>query len=81
MINKNFVFLMALPFHYQFKFIIEYKLSLPVSEIKGFFNTITMMNVYINVQNTSMVFQKLQNPQNQVIDVTKTRCPALFCMM
>jgi len=54
---------------------------LPVSEIKGFFYTIPMMDVYIYIQNTGLMFEKLQDPQNQVIDVTKSRCLALLGMM
>jgi hypothetical protein len=43
----------------------------PVSEIEGFFNSISMMNINVNVENPSMILKKLQNSQNQVINVAE----------
>ena len=36
--------------------------NLPISEVESFFYTITMVNININIQNTSMIFKKLQDP-------------------
>jgi hypothetical protein len=33
----------------------------PVSEIKGFFNSISMMDINVNIKNPGMVLEKLQN--------------------
>lgn len=40
-----------------------------------------MMDVYIYVQNSNMIFKKFKDPQNKVIDITKTRSLAFFGMM
>ena len=33
----------------------------PVSEIKGFFNSISMLDINVNIKNPGMVLEKLQN--------------------
>jgi pyruvate-formate lyase len=43
----------------------------PVGEIEGFFNSISMMNINVNIENPSMILEKLQNPQNQIINVAE----------
>lgn len=53
----------------------------PVGKIECFFDAITVMHVDVDVQNPSMVFQKLQDPQDKVIYVAKTGRFALLGMV
>ena len=40
-----------------------------------------MMNINIDIEDTSVIFQQLQNGKNDVICVTETAGLALLCMM
>lgn len=42
-----------------------------VGGIKSFFHAVAMMNVNVDVQDTLMVFQKLENGQDNVVDITE----------
>ena len=44
---------------------------IPVCKVESFFHAIPMMNININVQDSRVVLQQLQNSQHQVIDITK----------
>jgi hypothetical protein len=48
---------------------------------KSLFNTITMVNVDVNIQNTTMIFQQLENCKDNVIHITKPRRSIALCMV
>ncbi|KAH3670936.1 hypothetical protein OGAPHI_000647 [Ogataea philodendri] len=49
--------------------------------IEGLFDTVTMVHIGIDVQDTWMVSQKLDDSQNNVIDITKPRGLGFFSMV
>ena len=52
-----------------------------VRSIKCLFDSISMMDINVNVKNTIVFFEKLQNRQNAVIHITKARRLRLFGMV
>ena len=57
------------------------KVIIQACSIKGLLDPITMMNIDINVKNSLVMFEQLQNGQNNIIHVTKTRGFRLFSVM
>ena len=43
----------------------------PVSEVESFLNTISMMNIDINVENSLESFQQLKDSKYTIVDVAK----------
>lgn len=52
-----------------------------VTQIKRLLDPIPMMHININIQHSIMVLQQLQNPQHNIIHITKPRRFALLRMM
>jgi hypothetical protein len=52
-----------------------------IGRVEGFFNTITMVNVDIDVENARLESEELDDSENNVVDVTETTGFALFCVM
>jgi len=52
-----------------------------VGTVKGFLDTISMVDVNIDVQNTLVLLEQFQNGQNAIIDVAKPTSFCLFGMM
>jgi len=52
-----------------------------VSAIECFLNTISMMNVDVDVQHSVVVLQQLKNGENDVVYIAETTCLHLFCMV
>lgn len=52
-----------------------------VGRIKGLLNPIAMVHIDIDVKNSFVVFQKLEDGQNNVVDIAKPRCLLPFCVM
>ena len=40
---------------------------------EGFFHAVAMMHVNVNVQHPLVIFEQLQNGQNNVVDITEAR--------
>jgi len=49
--------------------------------IERLFDTVTVVTVDIDVQNTGERAEKLQNTEYNIVDITKPRCFALFCVV
>ena len=52
-----------------------------ISCVKCFFDTVPVMNVNIDVQDTLMIFQQFQDGQDNVVDVTETWSFGFFGVM
>mmetsp|Transcript_441 Transcript_441/g.689 ORF Transcript_441/g.689 Transcript_441/m.689 type:complete len:359 (-) Transcript_441:54-1130(-) len=52
-----------------------------IRAIKGFFDTITVMDINVNVEDAGVDFEQFQNGQDNVIDITKTARFGLFGVM
>lgn len=52
-----------------------------ISKVKGFLNTITMMDINIDIQDSLKSFEKFQNSENTVINIAKSWGLRLFGMM
>lgn len=44
-----------------------------ISGVKGLLNSITMVNINVNIQNSPVNFEKLEDTKNNVVDVTESR--------
>lgn len=44
----------------------------PVCQIKGLLNSVSMMNININVKYSLIGFEKLENPQHTVVNIAKS---------
>jgi len=53
----------------------------PISQVECLLNSIPMMNININVQNSLKSLQQLENSQHTIVYIAKTRCFGLFCVM
>lgn len=52
-----------------------------IGQVECFFNSITMMYVNVNVNDSRINEKKFQYCQNDVVNVAETTCLRLFCMM
>ena len=49
--------------------------------VKCLLYTIPVMHIYVDVEHTIMVLEKLKNCKHDVIYIAKTACLLLFCMV
>src|SRR5690606_27134354 len=56
----------------EFNMFVERNCQYTITSVKCFLNTITMMNININVKDTTMIFKQFKNSQNDVINITET---------
>ena len=52
-----------------------------ISQIKRLFDSISMMDIYVNVENSLISFQQLEDSQHTVVDVAESWGLRLFGMM
>ena len=52
-----------------------------VCAVEGFLDSIPMMHVDVNIEYPVMVFQELQDCEDNVIDIAEATCLHLFGMM
>jgi hypothetical protein len=52
-----------------------------VCAVEGFLDSISMMHVDVNIEYPVMVFQELQDCEDNVIDIAEATCLHLFGMM
>lgn len=53
----------------------------PIGEIEGLLNTITMVDIDINIQHSLVGLKQLQNGKHAVVDIAKPRSLRLLGMM
>jgi hypothetical protein len=52
-----------------------------VGRVESLFDTITVVDINVDVENARLESEELDNAQNNVVDVTETTGFALFCVM
>jgi hypothetical protein len=52
-----------------------------ISIVKSFFNSISMMNIDVEIENAGIDFEKLKDAEDNVIDIAKATGLGLFTMM
>lgn len=53
----------------------------PICKIESLLHTISMVNVYVNIQDSLVGFKEFQYRQNTIVDVTKSTGLTLFCVV
>lgn len=52
-----------------------------VRRIESFFYSVSVMTIYVYIQDAREVLEKLEDPEDNVVDVAESRSLALFGMM
>jgi hypothetical protein len=52
-----------------------------ICAVEGFLDSISMMNVDIDIEYSVMIFQELQDGEDNIIDIAEATCLHLFGMM
>ena len=52
-----------------------------IGEVEGLLDSVPVVNIDVNVEDSWVVLQQLENSQHYVVGVTEPTCLALFCMV